>query len=112
MVITRIISTALNPVMLTPNSLFKTRILRVTMAMERPKERAVLSRRFICLPLKNTSVQAKPGRKNIKVKPSIALMIDRLSRTGNRKPAISLSTDKSQSTAYSSLVPVPGMDAI
>jgi len=104
--------TALNPVMLIPTSLFKTRILRVTMAMERPKERAVLSTAFICLPLKNTSVQAKPGRKNINIKPSIALMIERLSRTGSRKPAISLSTDNSQSTAYSSPVLLLSMDAI
>jgi len=82
------------------------------MAMERPKERAVLSRAFICLPLKNTSVQAKPGRKNINIKPSIALMMDRLSRTGSRKPAISLSTESSQSTAYNSPVAVLSVDAI
>ena len=112
MVITRIIRTALNPVMLIPISLFKTRMLRVTMAMERPKERPALSRGFICLPLKNTSVQAKPGRKNIRIKPSIALMMDRLSRTGSKKPAISLSADNSQSTGYNSPVPVPGMDMI
>ena len=92
--------TALNPVMLTPASLSKARILRVTMAMERPKERAVLSTAFICLPLKNTSVQAKPGRKNTSTKPSIALMTP--------KPPEAGSTD-SQSTVYSSPAPVLSM---
>jgi len=95
--------TALNPVMLTPASLSKARILRVTIAMERPKERAVLSRRFICLPLKNTSVQAKPGRKNTSAKPSIALMTP--------KPPEAGSTN-SQSTVYSSPAPVLSIDIL
>jgi len=82
------------------------------MAIERPKERAVLSRGFICLPLKNTSVQAKPGRKNISIKPSIALMTAKPPEAGSTEPVISLSTDNSQSTGYNSPVPVPGMDII
>ena len=53
-------------------SLFKTRMLSVTTAIDKPKERAILSRTFTCL--KKTRVQAKPGIKNTKMKPRIPLM--------------------------------------
>jgi len=71
-VINIIISTELTPVILTPISLFKTKMLRVTRAIDKPTDRAILSAIFICL--KKTSVQAKPGRKNIKMIPRIPLM--------------------------------------
>lgn len=87
----RIVRTALNPVMLTPNSLFKARMLKDTVAIERSKERAVLSTAFFCLPLKNTSILAKPGIKNISVKPSIALMAAKPPETDNTEPTISSS---------------------
>lgn len=58
-VIAKIIRTELNPVILTPISLFRVRILSVMTAIERPKERASLSTMFICLPLKNTSKKPK-----------------------------------------------------
>jgi len=93
----RIISTELNPVILTPNNTFRTRILSVTTAMDRPRERAILSITFICLPLKNTSVQAKPGRKKTNVIPSIALRMGKRSSKGKTSPVNSLSGD-SQST--------------
>jgi hypothetical protein len=59
-------------------SLFKTRMLSVTTAMDKPKERTILSRTSICL--KKTSVQAKPGTKNTKMKPRIPLMTDKDSK--------------------------------
>jgi len=46
-------------------------MLRVTMAIDRAIERATLSSTFI--PLKKTSVQAKPGRKNTMIIPNNAL---------------------------------------
>ena len=46
-------------------------MLRATMAIDRPIERAALSSTFI--PLKKTSVQEKPGRKNTNIIPSNAL---------------------------------------
>ena len=100
--------TELNPVILTPISLFTKKRLSVTTTMDSPKEMTTLSMTFICL--KKTRVQVNPGRKNTKMNPSIALMMDRLSRTGSRKPVISLNTDNSQSTAYSSPVPLLSVD--
>ncbi len=47
-------------------------MLSVTTAIDRPKDSATLSRIFTCL--KKTSVQAKPGTKNTKMKPRIPLM--------------------------------------
>jgi len=67
--------TELNPVILSPISLFKERRLSVTIAIESPKERATLSTIFICL--KKTSVQAKPGRKNTSIIPKSALIMDK-----------------------------------
>jgi len=61
MVIPIIIRIEFNPVILTPISIFREKILSVTTAMDNPKERTILSMTFICLRLKNTSVQAKPG---------------------------------------------------
>jgi len=96
-VIATITSTELSTVILMPMSLFKERILSVTTAIDKPKERATLSRAFICL--KKTSVQAKPGRKNINMNPRIALMIGKGSRKGKANPRTSL-TEDSQSTPY------------
>jgi len=71
-VINTIIKTELTAVILIPISLFKAKMLRVTRAIDKPKDRAILSKTFICL--KKTSVQAKPGRKNTKTRPRIPLM--------------------------------------
>ncbi len=82
-----IIRTELNPVIITP-ALFKERMLRVTTAMDSPKERAILSMIFICL--KKTSVQAKPGRKKTSTNPRSALMKDKRSRNGRANSENSL----------------------
>jgi len=66
-----IISTELKPVILTPTTIFKARMLSVTMAMESPTDRAILSSMLICR--KKTSDQAKPGKKNISIRARIAL---------------------------------------
>lgn len=87
----------LNPVILIPASLFREKRLSVTIAMDVPKERAILSRTFICL--KKTKVQVKPGRKNTRMNPSIALRMDKRSRMGKANPKSSLIGD-SQSTLY------------
>jgi len=101
MVMTIIARTALNPIILMPVNLLRARVLSVTVAIDKPKERASLSIIFICLPLKNTSVQAKPGRKNTSMKPRITLMAGKLSRNGMADPMMSLIAD-SQSTPYGS----------
>lgn len=87
--------TELNPVSLIPNSQFVDKRLIVTTTMDSPKERATLSKTFICL--KKTKVQAKPGKKNTNMKPSIALMIGKRSMMGKTNPRSSLIGD-SQST--------------
>jgi len=110
-VIAAIIRTELNPVILIPISLFRARILSVTVAIDKPKERASLSIIFICLPLKNTSVQAKPGRKNTSTNPNIALMMGNLSRKGRANSMISLTGD-SQSTPYGSSPLIVSLDVI
>jgi len=68
---TMIISTELKPVILMPRSLFETMMLSVTTAIDKAKDRAILSRTFICL--KKTSVQIKPGMNNTRMKPRIPL---------------------------------------
>ena len=101
MVKARIIKTELKPVILTPISLFRARIVSVTTAIDRPKERASLSTIFICRRLKNTSVQANPGRKNTSIKLKITLTAGTLSRNGRVNPMSSL-IEASQSTLYGS----------
>jgi hypothetical protein len=83
-----IIRREFKPVMLIPSSTFKARILSVTTAMDKPKERAILSMRFICL--KKTSVQAKPGRKKTMTKPRSALIAGKRSRKGKANSNIAL----------------------
>ena len=78
-----IIRRELKPVILIPSSIFSARMLRVTTAMDRPKERAILSMRFIFL--KKTRVQAKPGRKKTSVNPRSALMMGTCSKKGRVK---------------------------
>ncbi len=111
MVMVRIISTEFSPVILTPISLFRARILSVTRAIDRPRERASLSTIFTCLPLKKTSVQAKPGRKNTSMKPRAALMMGKLLRKGRASSKTALIGD-SQSTPYGSSSVVPDVRAI
>ena len=103
--------TALDPVIFIPISLFRARILSVTAAIDKPKERASLSTRFICLPLKNTSVQAKPGKRNTSMKPRTPLMAGMLSRKGTADPMTSL-IPASQSTPYASSLSIPSLDVI
>lgn len=55
-------------------------MLSVTAAIDRPKERAILS--MMLARLKKTSVQAKPGKKNTSMNPRIALRVGRRSRKG------------------------------
>lgn len=90
-VINKIITKALNPVILTPNKTFAKRTLSVTIAIERPKDRAILSITFICL--KKIRVQANPGNKNTNMKPIIALIKGTLSRIGRANPNSSLIGD-------------------
>ena len=71
--------------------------------MDSPKERTTLSMKFIRL--KKTSVQAKPGRKNIIMNPRNALIIGKRSREGKTNPNSSLTGD-SQSTPYLSSPPI------
>jgi len=75
-----------------PTSLFRRRRLRVTIAMDSPKERTILSMIFICL--KKTSVQAKPGRKNTNMNPRSALTMGSRSKKGKANSNNSLSGDK------------------
>ena len=103
MVITMIIRTELNPVILTPISLFKENMLSVTTAIDSPKERASLSMILICL--KKTSVQAKPGKKKTNINPRSALMKDRRSRKGITNSKSSL-IEVSQSMPYISAPPI------
>jgi hypothetical protein len=79
-VITIIIRRELAPVIIIPNSTCRTMMLSVTVAIDRPKERAILSTIFTRL--KKTSVQAKPGTKNTMINPRIALMVGRRSAKG------------------------------
>lgn len=79
-VITRIIRTELNPVILIPITWFKATRLRVTTAIDNPKERAILSMIFIRL--KKINVQVKPGRKKTSINPRNALIIGKRSRRG------------------------------
>jgi len=96
-VTTTITRAELNPVILTPITIFAKRILRVTIAIDRPKERTTLSITFICR--KKTKVQAKPGRKNTNRNPSIALRMSTCSRIGKANSKIPLIGD-SQSVSY------------
>ena len=80
MVIAMIIRAELKPVILTPISVFRERRLSVTIAMDSPKERASLSMTFTCL--KNTSVQAKPGRRKTRINARIDLMTSRPPEAG------------------------------
>jgi hypothetical protein len=80
--------TELNPVILTPISLFTEKRLSVTITMDNPKERTTISMTFIRL--KKTSVQVNPGKKNTNMNPSIALMMGKRSRMGKANPKSSL----------------------
>ena len=92
-----IIRTELRPVILMPSNTFKARMLSVTIAIDKPKERAPLSMTFISL--KKTSVHAKPGRKKTSIKPRIALMAGNFSRKGKINSNICLMGDN-QSITY------------
>jgi len=92
-----IISRELNPVILIPSSTFKARILSVTRAMDKPKERTILS--ITLTRLKKISVQAKPGRKKTSINPRIALMKGKRSRKGRINSNICFTGDN-QSIAY------------
>ena len=94
---TVIISREFNPVILIPSSTFRARILNVTKAMDKPKERTILSITFTRL--KKISVQAKPGIKKTRIKPRIALMAGKRSRKGRTNSNICLTGDN-QSIAY------------
>lgn len=65
--------------------------------MDSPKEKATLSMILICR--KKIKVQAKPGAKNTNTKPSVALMMGKLSRKGKMNPKIPPIGDN-QSTPY------------
>ena len=56
------------------------------MAIESPMDTAILS--IIFSRLKKTSVQAKPGRKNISMSPIIALTVGKRSMKGKINPNI------------------------
>ena len=88
---TVIVSRELSPVILIPSSTFRARILSVTKAMDKPKERTILSMTFTCL--KKISVQAKPGRKNTRMNPIVALRKDISSRKVRINCKICLITD-------------------
>ena len=92
-----IIRTELNPITLAPVSLVTKRRISVTTTIDSAKDRRILSKTFICL--KKTRVQAKPGRKNTKMKPSIALMTGKRSRNGETDPKSYLIGDN-QSTRF------------
>ena len=64
-------------------------MLRATMAIDSPIERTTLSSTFI--PLKKTSVQAKPGMKKTNMNPRSILIIGNRSRKGKANPNSSLS---------------------
>lgn len=98
-----IIRAELNPVILTPISLFRERRLSVTTAMDRAKERATLS--TMVIRLKKTSVQAKPGKKKTNMNPRSALITGKRSRKGKTNPKRSLIGD-SQSMPYISSRPI------
>ena len=95
--------------MLIPISLFKERMLSVTIAIDSPKERAALSRAFIRL--KKTSVQVKPGRKNTNMNPRIALMMGKGSRRERTNSKNSVARD-SQSKPYISFPLIFNLDSI
>ena len=88
MVITIIMRRELNPVTLIPSSTFRTIMLSETKAIDRPKERTILS--MIFTRLKKTSVQAKPGRKKTSINPRIARMVGKRSRKGMANSSICL----------------------
>jgi hypothetical protein len=92
-----IIRREFKPVMLIPSSTFKARILSVTTAMDKPKEGAILSMRFICL--KKTSVQAKPGKNKTMIHPRSALMTGKRSTKGKANSNIAL-IGENQSMSY------------
>ena len=83
---TRIITSALLPVMRIPSSMLVAIIPSVTRAIDRPMARAIRSMMVSCL--KKTNVQAKPGKKKTSITPSIALTADRLSISGITKSSI------------------------
>jgi len=95
MVTTPITRTELNVVILSPINRFRENMLSVTKAIERPKERMILSMRLICRVLKNTKLQVKPGKKKTNINPRIALTTDTPAREGR----IDLNSSASQSTS-------------
>ena len=87
----------LNPVILTPTSILRAKILSATTTIDRPKETTILSRTL--MRRKKTSVQAKPGRNKTSTNPSIALRTGTCSRRGKTNPTSALSGDN-QSTPH------------
>ena len=81
-----IINIEFKPVILTPSNKCATRMVRVTMAMDSPTDKAILSMIFNCL--KKTRVHANPGRKKKRINAAIALTAGTLSRKGNINPNI------------------------
>jgi len=77
MLTARIVSRELTLLMRTLRMTFMTMTLSVTIAIESPKDRAILSRWWSFR--KKTNVQAKPGRKKTMTKPSAARTGERLS---------------------------------
>ena len=61
-------------------------MVRVTMALDSPTDKAILSMIFNCL--NKTRVQANPGRKKKSMNPKIALTVGTLSRKGRINPNI------------------------
>jgi len=88
MVIVRMTTREWKVVIFIPKSTFGAMMLRVTLAIDSPKERAALSTGWSFL--KKMNVQAKPGRKKTMIKPRIARMMGRRSRRGRAKPNICL----------------------
>jgi len=87
-----IVKSELKPVILIPSKIFRENILSVTSAIDRPNDKAILS--IISTFLKKTIVQAKPGKKNTKMNPIVALREDTSSRKVTRNRSICLTTEK------------------
>jgi len=86
MVRTIIMKRALVPLILILRNTFRTMMLSVTRAMDKPKESTIRSMMFTCL--KKTSVQAKPGMKNTMTNPNIARRMGNRSKKGKIDPNI------------------------
>ncbi len=83
-VIAMITMRLLNRVILIPKTIFKNMIMSVTRAIDKPMDKAILSTIFKFL--KNTSDQAKPGRKKTSRNPPIPLRTARNDKRGEAIP--------------------------